>query len=474
MDDISPTRLLLGALAAVLAIGILWVGKLNATLKKTPPEVLAVSPHRWTEAEMRAVYDRIRAKPVDWASHLPPRATLAGGGDRRYIITGGSGGVGGTIVLHLLARGHPPEALRIVDFRPPDRPELTTGAVARVDFVRADITSATGTTAAFDAPWPAAVRDLPLTVFHTAAVISHADRSMITYERVRGVNVDGVRHVLDAARAAGASVFVSTSSASVAYRPVEYWGNPLRRWPRNYWQAIDEADFARPLRPHPQFFGNYAYSKAVAERIIAEANAPGFRTGIVRPANGIYGTTSTTDQIVGYCLRVGTFPSWIRNIIQNFVHAGNVSLGHLAFEAALLQDDRNGNMPKCAGQAFTVTDDGPPTMFDDVYNLLKVIVATPPIKVIYLQPGLMLVLAYVVELFDLASRLPVVGRIVPRPQGSLAMLQPAIFSASTNHIATDTAARRSVEDGGIAYRPLVSTMEGVCQQVLDWNIEHGK
>ncbi|KAL7629672.1 hypothetical protein AAE478_001195 [Parahypoxylon ruwenzoriense] len=472
MDSITPPQLLLTTLATLFALGVAWVWKLNQALTSTPPDVLAASPHRWTADEIRATYQRVQASPLDWTPYLPPRPRP---GNRRYIVTGGSGGVGGQIVLHLLARGDPAAAIRIVDFRAPDRAELTTGAAAGVAFAQADIASAEATAAAFSRPWPAGVdSDLPLTVFHTAAVIVTSERSLRTYARVRRVNVDGVRHVLAASRAVGADIFVSTSSASVAYRPVRYWSSPFRRWPRGYWQAIDESDFARPLRPHAGFFGNYAYSKAVAERLIAEANGPGFRTGIVRPANGIYGSSSKADQVVGLCLRAGTFPSWMRNVVQNFVHAGHVSLAHLQFEAALLRTDETGALPKCAGRAFTVTDAGPPPMFEDFYNLLRATVVTPPIKVVYLQPAVMLVLAHIVEWFDLASRLPVVGWFVPRPRGDLAILQPAVFSAGTHYLASDAAAQRSVEDGGIGYRPLVTTMEGMCQQVLDWNIEHQK
>ncbi|OTA97477.1 hypothetical protein M434DRAFT_391938 [Hypoxylon sp. CO27-5] len=466
MDAITK-QTILGVIGTILAIGVAWVWKLNNTLKQTPPEVLAVSPHRWTEQEIRDTYKRIKAKPIDWTSHLPPKL------DRRYIVTGGSGGVGGTMVLQLLARGQPPESIRIIDFRKPEWSDMATGPAARVDFAQADIASPSATAAAFNKPWPASVANLPLTVFHTAAIIVTSERSPRTYERVKRVNIDGVRNVLDASKQAGAGAFVSTSSASVAYRPVQYWGkNPFRRWPKNYWQVIDDSDFDRPLRPHAEFFGNYAHAKAVGERLISEANGPGFRTGIVRPANGIYGS-SNGDQVVGLCLRAGTFPSWMRNVVQNFVTAGHVSLAHLLFEAALLRDGDGGEkMPKCAGRPFTVTDAGPPPMFDDFYKLLKTTVETPPIKVVYLQPAVMLVLAHIVEFFDLASRLPVLEWIVPRPKGDLAILQPAVFSAGTHYLATDAAAQRSVDEGGIGYRPIHNTMEGMCQQVLDWNVEH--
>ncbi|KAI0889605.1 NAD(P)-binding protein [Annulohypoxylon maeteangense] len=464
--EATSNQILLTTLATAVALGVAWVWKLNTALKQTPPEVLAESPHRWTEKEIKETYKRIEANPINWAKHLPPKL------DRRYIVTGGSGGVGGTIVLHLLARGQSPESIRIVDFRKPERPDMTFGPASLVDFAQTDISSAEATFAAFSKPWPASVKDLPLTVFHTAAIIVPSERSMISYERVKRVNIDGVRHVLSASEKAGASVFVSTSSASVAYKPVQYWGNPFRQYPKHFWQYIDDSDFDLPLRPHAEFFGNYAHAKGVSERLISEANKDSFRTGIIRPANGIYGS-SYGDQVVGMCLRAGTVPSWMCNVVQNFVTAGHVSLGHLLFEVALIQGkDGKGKMPGCAGRPFTVTDGGAPPLFEDFYRLLKTTAVTPKIEIVYLQPAVMLCLAHVVELIDLASRLPVLGWVVPRPKGDLAFLQPAVFSASTHFLATDAGARRSVREGGIRYAPVHDTMEGLCQQVLDWNVEH--
>ncbi|KAI0012177.1 NAD(P)-binding protein [Xylariaceae sp. FL0662B] len=461
--EITMIQMVSAAVVALITIGIVWVWKLNTALKTTPPEVLAVSPHRWTEQEMKDTYQRVKANPIDWTKHLPPRL------DRRYVVTGGCGGVGGQIVLHLLARGQSPASIRIVDFRRPDRIDMMTGPAAEVDFTQADISSAAATAAAFNKPWPASVAELPLTVFHTAAIIAFSERSMWNYDRVKRVNIDGTRHVLDASKAAGAAVFISTSSASVAYRVVHHWSNPFRRWPKDYWQVIDEWDFDRPLRPHAEFFGNYAHTKAVAERFISEANSAGFRTGIIRPANGIYGS-STGDQVVGMCLRAGTVPTWMPSVVQNLVHTDHVSQAHLLFEAALLRSDDE--MPKCAGRPFTITDGGPPPLYGDLYRLLQVTAETTPINIRYLQPGLALVIAHIIELFDIASRMPILEWVVPRPRGDLALLQPAIFSASVHLLATNAAAERSVDEGGIGYRPVHNALEGICQQVLEWNNEH--
>lgn len=444
---------------ATVVLGALYLWKLNSALKKTPPEALAVSPDRWTDQEIRETYERVKSNPIAWAEHLPPKL------NRRYIVTGGSGGVGGQIILQLLERGQSPESIRNVDFRAPDREDMLGGPAAQTDFTKTDITSVSSTSAAFSKPWPDSVAGLPLTVFHAAAVIIHYERRLATYDRVKGVNVDGTQNVMDAAKAAGADVFVYTSSASVGNLPVYYWGAPWRRWPQNYCQVIGESDFDRPLRPHGQFWGNYPHSKAVAERLVADANSPTFRTGIIRPGNGIYGS-SKGDQLVGLCLRSGTFPTWTPNVMQNTVHGGHVSLGLLLFEAALAGSKE---LPLCAGRPFVITDGNPPVTFADIYRLVKTLSVTP-IRVIHVQPIMMHLIAHTVEAFDVLSEFP--GLSWLKPLGEIRLLQPSTVMATAHTIVSDAAAKKSVKEGGLGYKGVCTSIEGMAYQVFEWNNEH--
>lgn len=172
---------------------------------------------------------------------------------------------------------------------------MAEGLAKAVEFVQTDITSAAAVHAAFARPWHFSVAHLPLTVFHTAAVILVSDRSTYLYGFPEAVNVNGTKHVLAAARSFGADIFSSTSSASISIRPVEPFVTV--REPRNFWQILDERDFWQPLRPRAEFFGNYPASKAVGERLVCVASNPSFRTGCIRPANGVYG--NPTDNTVG-------------------------------------------------------------------------------------------------------------------------------------------------------------------------------
>jgi nucleoside-diphosphate-sugar epimerase len=222
-----------------------------------------------------------------------------------------SGLVGGYIVLQLLERGQPPSSIRIVDLRPPNRADMLQGPATQVDFVQTDVSSAEATDKAFSKPWHPSVAHLPLTVFHTAAVIVPSDRSKLVSGFCEAVNVRGTQNVVDAARRAGADVLVSTTSASISIRPIELWVPPWRLWsrgsPRNFWQVLDEQDFFEPLRAHDEFYANYPASKAAAERIVCAENSKGLRTGCIRPANGVYG--NPTDNTVGGALAKSVFPT---------------------------------------------------------------------------------------------------------------------------------------------------------------------
>ncbi|KKY37203.1 putative 3-beta hydroxysteroid dehydrogenase isomerase family [Diaporthe ampelina] len=147
------------------------------------------------------------SQPLDFAKGLPPKL------DRTYIVCGRSGLVGGDIVLNLLSRGQSPSSVRILDFSKPSRSDMTQGKVAAVGYMKTDITDMASVKAAFAKPWPSDVARLPLTVFHTVAIIRPGERSLLIWERTSRVNMNGTKNVLAAARAAGADFLVATSSA---------------------------------------------------------------------------------------------------------------------------------------------------------------------------------------------------------------------------------------------------------------------
>ena len=275
--------IVLYAIALALFLLVLYLVHVNNGFNRVPEEARKLSAPEWSEEKIRKTYERVCETPIDFTPHLPPAL------QRRYVVIGGSGLVGGFMVLHLLARGQPPESIRIIDFRRPARSDLSKGKAAKVPFAQADITSIDSTNAAFQKPWPPSVESLPMTVFHTAAAIRPGERAKSLIYRVSRVNVDGTKNVMSAAQKAGADIFIATSSASIALRPVNFWIPPWKNIPDNIVQVYKDPDQDQNIRPHDEYFANYAMTKAQAEDLVLKAHDDSFRTGVIRPACQVYG-----------------------------------------------------------------------------------------------------------------------------------------------------------------------------------------
>ncbi|KAI9367944.1 hypothetical protein BJX61DRAFT_260532 [Aspergillus egyptiacus] len=446
-------------LPCIAVVGVFYLYHVNHAMSAVPEEASNLSPRRWTVDEIKAAYKKAVHAPVDVTKSLPPKQ------NRRYIIVGGSGLVGGCIVSHLVARGERPDAVRILDLQSPRSDLLDLG----ITFVKTDITDEAAVLDAFSQAWPKSVADLPLTVFHNAAVIRPAERHRVFLPRCRKVNVGGTVNVLNAAKKVGASCFISTSSGSVAIRRASFWIPPWAKLPKHSVQVVNDAT-ALP-KDHNQFFGNYAVSKAEAEGIVRAADdlASNFRTGCIRPANGIYGIgdeTSTT--ITGMYLRTGGAITWLPNTIQNFVNAENVSIAHLLYEQRLIEHTATPSaLPNIGGQAFVVTDPNPAISFGDAYLLLTTL-ATTPIRFPRVNPLPMLVLSHLVEWYILLQHLYLSW--LPKATGDIAQLQPALFAVSNPHvIIDDSRARKSPQEGGLGYTPPLTTLDGMCKELDHWN-----
>lgn len=460
MDAIQAADVVRPAIYILAGLIFLYLFRIDQLLKGTPDEIRKLAGSSWAPELLKKTYERLSRESIDYTGQLPGRQ------QRRYVVTGGNGLVGGFIVLQLLARGQPPESIRILDIREAERSDMLTGPATEVDFVRTDITSRASIKAALSKPWRPSVASLPLTVFHTAAVIIPSDRSQLLYGFPEAVNVRGTRNVLELAKEAGADIFSSTSSGSIAVRPVKPWVAPWARSPRNFWQVLDERDFSRPLRPHGEFFGNYPASKAAAERIVCEASTHDFQTGCIRPVNGVYG--NPTDNTVGDPLARSVLPTWAHHIVQSFVHGANVAVAHLHHEAALTTR----HAPQ-AGRPYCVTDPNPPIRYKDLYMAVKTL-SIHPFLDIPVEPVLMLVLSHFLEWYSLLPyKMPLVARLLPKLSGDIRYLKPGLFSICTHLVSSNNAEiSKPLEQGGLGYRGVITTLDGMVSEVLEWNKEH--
>ncbi|KAF5569532.1 cholesterol dehydrogenase [Fusarium phyllophilum] len=430
---VAPLALLFLGLGVFFVALILYLRRINRLLKETPHQVGQLRGKPWTPELLRQTYEALEKSPINFDGRLPSKL------DRRYIVTGGNGLVGGYIVLHLLARGTPPICIRIVDVRETERDDLREGLATQVDFVQTDITSKAAVGDAFSKPWHPKIASLPLTVFHTAAVIIPGARSKYLYKFTEAVNVQGTKNVLAASRAVGADIFSSTSSASVSIRPVEAFVAPWAE-PKHYWQAI-------------------------AERLVCAENEPSFRTGCIRPGNGIYGHPS--DNPIGNLLARDVNQTWVPHIVQNFVHGANVAVAHLYHEAALAKENCTQ-----AGKPFVVTDVGPPITFGDFYTAVEFL-SIHPFRNVIVPPLVILCMTHIVEWFILLPhRLPFLKGMLPEVKGDLRTVQPGLITICTHLIASDAEAKKPISEGGLGYKGLLTTLEGVVSVIIDWNREH--
>lgn len=159
------------------------------------------------------------------------------------LVTGASGLLGRTVVETLMARN---SADRIYTF------QRGASNIAGAEDRQGSLTD------------PAAVERAVAgvdAIIHLAAKVSFSGRP----EEFDAINIEGTRQLLSAARKAGVSDVVFVSSPSVAHHGSAIMG--------------DGAGPADPARAR----GNYARTKAAAELLALDMDAPGFRVTSVRP-----------------------------------------------------------------------------------------------------------------------------------------------------------------------------------------------
>lgn len=161
------------------------------------------------------------------------------------------------------------------------------------------------------------------------------------------------------------------------------------------------------------------------------------------------------------------YNSWMPHIVQNFVHGANVAIAHLHHEAALTHS----RAPQ-AGRPYVVTDPNPPIMYRDMYLAVKTLSINPPVEVI-LQPIIMLILAHILEFYSLLPyRLPLLRALLPELKGDVRYLKPGLFSICTHLVGANTEISKPLSEGGLGYKGVLTTLEGVTLEVLEWNREH--
>ncbi|NVD41896.1 NAD-dependent epimerase/dehydratase family protein [Ensifer sp. HO-A22] len=242
---------------------------------------------------------------------------------RRIFLTGGSGYVGRNLIRHFVGRG-----IEVVALVRSERSEHVVGLLGahpyRGDILVGDLTAAMSGCDGF---------------IHAAADTDHGPAT----NRQRQVNEYGTRAVMEAARAAGIRKVVHLSTESVLAT-----GKPLVN--------VDET---MPM-PH-KFAGGYSRSKAAAERIALESDAPEFSVVVLRP-RFVWGRDDTTAlPALIEAVRSGKF-AWIGGgtYLTSTTHIANLCV---AVERALERGR--------GGEAYFISDGMPVPFRTFVSSLLE-------------------------------------------------------------------------------------------------------
>ncbi|KAI5789639.1 hypothetical protein DFH27DRAFT_486353 [Peziza echinospora] len=178
----------------------------------------------------------------------------------RVLVTGGCGFVGSELLDHLIER-HPTTPITVIDLRPLP---IRYYSVAQIDFYQADLN---------DRPRIRQILGItrPVIIFHVAGLIpteNVRDKTLYhrhNFEATKVLVEECIDVLVNAEGGSQIKAFIYTSSSDAVKGKRELAG-------------IDER------APYPKvYLGEYAESKAAAERLILRENRPEFPTCCLRP-----------------------------------------------------------------------------------------------------------------------------------------------------------------------------------------------
>lgn len=191
------------------------------------------------------------------------------------------------------------------------------------------------------------------------------------------------------------------------------------------------------------------------------------RTGCIRPGNGIFGPRG--DMLCGAYVARKTNPTWIQHLISSHCYVENCALAHLLYEERLIAlstpSSPSQSLPDISGQSFNVCDPGPTPTNGDVFVTLTTL-TSGECHFPFLPPTFMLLFAHLIEFYYTLPSFFFTVLNLPRIAGNLINLQPSLFSLTQVHLVfDDSRARLPAEKGGLGYRGVWTTLEGLHKTV---------
>ncbi|KAF7978498.1 hypothetical protein HWV62_45649 [Athelia sp. TMB] len=313
---------------------------------------------------------KVSYEGIDMLKAIPSQPT-----HKNYVIVGGSGWLGRFIIKLLLLRGE--TKIRVLDIHPP---HSDVASEPGVHYIHTDISSLQSVREGLSAPFPGP-SDLPIVIFHTAALIRFWERASYTWKASHKVNVLGTSNVLSVAKKLPNATVIYTSSADAAIPAPKFsrLGFDQKSPPRD---TVTISDNDVPLAPDAASESAYTRSKVAAERLVIGANGwNGLKTGIIRPGHTIIGPN---DRLLTSTLSMPRVPVFDSVWSHTNVCVWDAAAAHLMYENAMQQ------IPdEVSGQMFLVTGNGPAWRIRDTRNALKELSLAPSWigQLLLLQPA---------------------------------------------------------------------------------------
>lgn len=120
-----------------------------------------------------------------------------------------------------------------------------------------------------------------------------------------------------------------------------------------------------------------------------------------------------------------------------------------------------------------ITNPGPALAYQDLYSLATELSVTR-VSVANMPPLPLLLVSYAIEGYTLlVTRFPILAKLGLKELGyPISFLQPGVIKGTMHTLVDDSAIRRTVDEGGLGYRGACTSLEGMCEQLADWNREH--